>query len=282
MKMKASYLENSAGVTDWQNNLNRSVRTEGCILFRCTAGISVVSINRCRKVFKTGQLLVITSDMYVSVDSGSRTFSAKYISFSFEILETSYFRIADMSLWDNLHFYPVLFLDSEMHRLYNGWLAQNEWILRNVPEEKYATMIGYNLYNLFIAIGVEFEKVENFSRRDKLNHSRAVLNRFWSLLTKNSPQIRSVKFYAERLCITPDYLYKICRRVYGVSPKELIDEMLMVEIKTLLSDTTLSVKQIAERLHFEDDSYMCRFFRRMTGKSPMEYRLLTNAVTFPT
>lgn len=280
--MKASFPVNSAGVTDWRENLNRSVRTEGCILFLCTAGMSVVSINRCRKVFKNGQLLVVTSDMYVSADRISSNFSAKYISLSFETLETSYFRITDMTLWNKLHFHPVLSLDNEMHHLYNGWLEQNEWILQNIPKDKHATMIGYNLYNLFMSIGLEFEKADSPIGRDKINHSREILNRFWGLLTKNSPQIRSVKFYAESLCITPGYLYKICRRVYGVSPKELIDEMLTVEIKTLLSDTTLSVKLIADQLQFEDDSYMCRFFRRMTGKSPLEYRAQTNAITSPT
>lgn len=43
-------------------------------------------------------------------------------------------------------------------------------------------------------------------------------------------------------------------------------------IKTYLSSTDLSVKNIANELNYEDASYLCRFFRRMTGMSPLEYR----------
>lgn len=58
----------------------------------------------------------------------------------------------------------------------------------------------------------------------------------------------------------------------GMSPKEVIDQQIIVEIKTYLLNTDLSVKNIASELNFEDPSYMCRFFRRMTGVSPISYR----------
>lgn len=79
-------------------------------------------------------------------------------------------------------------------------------------------------------------------------------------------------FYAKKLCITSDYLYKISYKVANVSPKEVIDHQVLVAIKTYLSDTNLSVKNIASELNFDDPSYMCRFFRRMTGMSPIEFR----------
>lgn len=56
------------------------------------------------------------------------------------------------------------------------------------------------------------------------------------------------------------------------SPKEIIEQMIIVEIKTYLSNTNLSIKNIAAEMNFEDPSYMCRFFRRHTGSSPTEYR----------
>ncbi|MDE6451201.1 MAG: helix-turn-helix transcriptional regulator, partial [Odoribacter sp.] len=79
-------------------------------------------------------------------------------------------------------------------------------------------------------------------------------------------------FYANALHITPDYLNKVCRRVYGLSPKMLIEQQLVVEMKSYLTDTHLSVSDIAVRLNFEDVSYMCRFFRRLVGCSPLAFR----------
>lgn len=56
------------------------------------------------------------------------------------------------------------------------------------------------------------------------------------------------------------------------SPKELIDRQTVMEIKAYLVNTDMSVKAIASELHFEDVSYMCRYFRRLTGMTPMDCR----------
>ena len=56
-----------------------------------------------------------------------------------------------------------------------------------------------------------------------------------------------------------------------MSPKTLIEQQLLVEMKSYLIDTRLSVSEIADLLNFEDASYMCRFFRRKTN-SPLEFR----------
>ena len=57
-----------------------------------------------------------------------------------------------------------------------------------------------------------------------------------------------------------------------LSPKELIDRQTISEIKSYLVNTDMPVKAIASNLNFEDVSYMCRYFRRLTGTSPVEYR----------
>lgn len=81
-------------------------------------------------------------------------------------------------------------------------------------------------------------------------------------------------FYSEKLCITPRYLHQITvRYMGGRSPKQLIDEQLVAEIKVLLSEPDLSVTEIAERLHFTDQSCLTRFFKKHTGLSPRDSRL---------
>ena len=92
------------------------------------------------------------------------------------------------------------------------------------------------------------------------------------LVAQHFRATREVSFYAEQLCITTTYLYKLTHRRWNLSPKELIDQQTICEIKTLLSSTDMSVKEIAAMLHFEDTPYMCRYFRRRTGLSPTEYR----------
>ena len=67
-------------------------------------------------------------------------------------------------------------------------------------------------------------------------------------------------------------IYKTCNKVQHQTPKEIIDNFTANEIKQYLSDTDLSVKDIARKFNFEDPSYMARFFRRMTGLAPLDFR----------
>lgn len=271
--MKPQYPGNTTGVTDWKDSVGRPVRTDGCIFFLCTAGMAAVSVNMQKKPLRRGDLLVLTSDMFMSVEAVSSGFSADYVSLSGIMLETAYYKISDISLWDYLHFTPVIPLNARQKSLMGGWIAQVGWILDNMPSTNRITMLGYMVYNLFVAIDAEFAKTDIEARMEYKNNARDIINKFWSLLMKNSPNEKEVRFYADALSITPDYLYKVCRRIYGISPKALIDQQLAVEIKTLLSDTEMTVREIADRLCFEDDSYMCRFFRRATGLSPIQFRL---------
>ena len=76
----------------------------------------------------------------------------------------------------------------------------------------------------------------------------------------------------DQLSITTTYLYKLCRKHLQLFPKEVLDRQTVTEIKTYLVNTDATIKGIADELHFNDVSYMCRFFRRMTGMSPIDYR----------
>ena len=58
----------------------------------------------------------------------------------------------------------------------------------------------------------------------------------------------------------------------GSTPKELSDNVVVAEIKVMLRYTDLTVQQIAYHLDISSESFLCRFFRRMTGFTPLEYR----------
>lgn len=85
-----------------------------------------------------------------------------------------------------------------------------------------------------------------------------------------------MEFYASAMNISADYLTKACRRVYGTSAKKLINEQITEELKFLLANTGKTISEMASDLNFEDSSYLCRFFRRETGMSPVEFRNALN------
>ena len=132
-------------------------------------------------------------------------------------------------------------------------------------------LLRNNIYNLFMAMDGDMTQGGMGSNK-AISRSRTLIIRFLKLVAQHFRTNREVSFYAEQLCITTTYLYKLTHRRWNLSPKELIDQQTICEIKTLLSGTDMSVKEIAAMLHFEDTPYMCRYFRHRTGLSPTEYR----------
>lgn len=99
-----------------------------------------------------------------------------------------------------------------------------------------------------------------------------IYSNFISLIMENAKKHRDVSFYANRLCISPRHLSSITKEVSGETPKETIDEFLISEIKLMLTFSEMSIQQIADYLHFPDQSYFGRYFKRFVGMSPQSYR----------
>ena len=83
---------------------------------------------------------------------------------------------------------------------------------------------------------------------------------------------RNTSFYADKLCVTERYLYKICKKETGQSPKEIIDNFLVSAIKNSLLTTEMSLQQIADQYRFPDQSAFSQYFKRHEGISPSEFR----------
>jgi AraC-like DNA-binding protein len=83
---------------------------------------------------------------------------------------------------------------------------------------------------------------------------------------------RDVGFYAAELCISPRYLSRVVHSVSGRTVVDYVNRMLIAEAAYLLRQTSLSITQIANRLGFAEVTTFARFFRRMKGMNPREYR----------
>jgi len=98
------------------------------------------------------------------------------------------------------------------------------------------------------------------------------IKQFQQLVETDYATQHEVDYYAERLCITSNYLNKIMKRTLGNSTKQYILARIMTEAKRLLNYTSLSVAEIAEKLNFDTSSYFVRIFKRLEGKTPSQYR----------
>lgn len=135
----------------------------------------------------------------------------------------------------------------------------------------YKEKILQMLYAVFL---LDLQDVQNRAIVDRLVPPRVeeIYIGFIRLLPRHFAEHHDIAFYASRLNISVVYLSRIVRRVSGRTVIDHINQMLLMEAVFLLRTSSLSITQIADRLHFADAPSFSKFFLRMKGMSPREFR----------
>lgn len=110
------------------------------------------------------------------------------------------------------------------------------------------------------------------SQMETSDNTARIFLRFLGLAQQNARVQRDVAFYADRLCITSKYLSQVSRAMTGLPASQWIQFYATFELVTLLNDTTKTLTEVADLMHFETISHFSRYTKKMLGKSPSEYR----------
>jgi len=106
----------------------------------------------------------------------------------------------------------------------------------------------------------------------KRTRAEAIFNDFIALVKGNFRKERRVSWYAKQLNITPKYLSETVKLVSKQSPNEWIDHYVSMEMRVLLKNSTLSIKEIAQQMNFPNQSFLGKYFKEHVGMSPTQYR----------
>jgi AraC family transcriptional activator of pobA len=98
------------------------------------------------------------------------------------------------------------------------------------------------------------------------------VRRFRALVEAQYREQPSLAMLAARLGITTTQLNRVCREVLGRPALAVVHTRLVLEAQRELAYTSMSVKQVALGLGFEDAAYFSRFFQRRTGQTPTAWR----------
>jgi AraC-like DNA-binding protein len=99
-----------------------------------------------------------------------------------------------------------------------------------------------------------------------------LIEQFTNLVRENYHRERSTAFYADKLCLTPKYLSQVIKTATGKSASDWIDDFVILEAKALLKSTNMTIQQISDDLNFPSQSFFGKYFKRIAGVSPKEYR----------
>ncbi|WP_428327670.1 helix-turn-helix domain-containing protein [Mucilaginibacter sp.] len=133
--------------------------------------------------------------------------------------------------------------------------------------------IIYHGFNLFLYEMAAILKKHRPNENVKLTRKEDIAISFIKMLSSHFKEERGVQFYADALFITPKHLSKTLKEITNKTCSELIDEMVITEAKILLEDMGQSVANVAAQLHFSDQFFFSKFFKRHTGINPSQYKV---------
>ena len=123
-----------------------------------------------------------------------------------------------------------------------------------------------------LAMAQDFINVELTRESNLQGRSSELYNQFISQVNNFCRTYSDVHFYADQLNVSSRYLAQVTRRISAKTPKAIIDEYIVKEIERELSTTTHTMQEIANTFGFSSQAHLTKFFKKMRGLTPSEYR----------
>ena len=250
-------------------------RIDAFIIGVGTEGETSVSFNLHEFRLKKDSIFIFTPKNVLQVNS-QQYFKADVIAISPDFMRRINIDIKNMMpLFLKFVENPTLALTPEESRSMRGMIAQIERETRG-PETHFSFDIvsGLIAATIYKVGDIMYHYLAEHPEGQNNSHNRAeeYFKQFTHLLGEHFREERSVGFYARQLCITPKYLTTLIKRISGQSVSEWIDNYVILEAKTLLKYSTMSIQEIAYYLNFPNQSFFGSYFKRNTGMSPSQYK----------
>lgn len=250
-------------------------RIDAFIIGVGTEGETSVSFNLHEFRLKKDSIFIFTPKNVLQVNS-QQYFKADVIAISPDFMRRINIDIKNMMpLFLKFVENPALTLTPEESRSMRGMIAQIERETRG-PETHFSFDIvsGLIAATIYKVGDIMYHYLAEHPEEQNNSHNRAeeYFKQFTHLLGEHFREERSVGFYARQLCITPKYLTTLIKRISGQSVSEWIDNYVILEAKTLLKYSTMSIQEIAYYLNFPNQSFFGSYFKRNTGMSPSQYK----------
>lgn len=257
----------------WNDLLKTPTQIGFLLIALCTEGEVEFTINGRRHTMHVGDLFISFGDQILEESSVSNDFHAKAVLMSRSFAQNCIVGLNNM--WPYLLYlmeHPVMQTTEEEQR----WILDcYQLICRRLSKQpgRYMREATVSLVRAFY-----FEICDLLELRvkpDQLgaqNRAYAIFDQFIRLASAHFKQERSVEWYSSEMCLTPKHLSEVVKQVSGKTAGQWITTLVIIEIKSLLRHTTLSIKEVAQEMNFPNQSFLGKYFKNVEGVSPSDFR----------
>ncbi|NSW94526.1 MAG: AraC family transcriptional regulator [Bacteroidales bacterium] len=246
------------------------IKLDAVIAIICTRGTIYGSLNLRPFEANAPGLLIILSDQVLQIDRYSEEFHGKALVLSNEFWKDfSFSKNLSIPIFSSISENP--FIKLEMEELYSimDYFKLLQTTIRKKENQNRSEAVKYLTMAFFYGIGYQFHKIPDDISKTKHD---IITEKFLTMVRDNFRYHRDIRFYAEKLSLTPKYLSKVLRQKSGKTAAEWIDDHIILEAKALMMSTNKNIKQISDELNFPSQSFFGKYFKRRVGISPKEYR----------
>jgi len=211
---------------------------------------------------------------FVSVSDDFRCYNSFVVAdFLRKVAKDSQMQIPDIFAAFSFFSNPVICFEQDEFMLLKDNL---ERLRRNIHRNGHAFWHEL-VQNEFANLSFELRnymllKLGNEPKKQKYTRSEQVIARFFRLLLEFSRTEREVAFYADKLCVTPVYLSRAVKRAIGKPAIKVIQELAISDAMYFLRKPDMTIQDAADAMNFPDRETFSKFFRKIAGETPGEYR----------
>ncbi len=190
----------------------------------------------------------------------------------FSVIKTEVFSLKSLGFETNL-FHPILQLNRKSTLLLEDIIHRIQGHIKDTNHIFQRNLIKNEVSNFLLELAdmnIKNDKTPDLV--SETNHKEEVLQKFIKLIISHCKEQHLVSFYASELCMTPENLSRIIKAISGETVNVWIANALLAESKILLRKPKMSIQQVAQELNFGNQSSFGKFFKKHTGKTPLEYR----------
>lgn len=246
------------------------VKMEIPLVILCTNGSLNLSVNLKDYTIEAPALFVVMSGRIVQYQSVSDDFEGFFLLMSKRFLSDLLSGPRErLPLFITVADNPLVHLTKEEMESVAGFYKMLQKEIRQTANPYRLETVKHLVQAMFYSYGYRFHKItENLN---KTKHE-ILVEEYINLVKVHFKKEREVGFYALKLKLTPKYLSRLIRDNTNKSANEWINEYVILEAKALLKSTNMSIQEISHELNFPSQSFFGKYFKRLTGISPKEYR----------
>ena len=247
-------------------------RMKSLFLALCTSGHAQYTVDTKMHEVSAGDVIIISEEQVVADYMLSQDCKGIALIMSYDFFQNIVSGVHELSalfLFARTH--PVFHLDDNQTKALENDIEHIKEKIIDVGHRFRRELVMTMLKALIIDMS---NIIYRFQQVGEAGQTRAevIFRDFIQTVEKNYRTERRVSWYAQQLCITSKYLSETVRIVSRRTPSDWIDSYVTRELRVMLRNSTMSIKQIADELNFANQSFLGKYFKEHVGMSPSKFR----------